>query len=356
MQHSDVGVSRRADLNAELTALDMDCVTAGRVLAQYTERWLVARPGEQQHVQLVPARGRLRHATGGPPVTGDWVALDADHTIVAVLERRGTIVRRAAGPASDAQVLAANVELALIVEPLPNPNARRIERFAALAAAGGVPAALILTKADLDPDAWQAATPLARGVGLTDAITVSATTGEGLGALRSLLTSGSTAVLLGPSGAGKSTLANSLLGADRQATGAVRAHDGRGRHTTAIRELLALPGGALLIDTPGIREIGLWDSGDEAFADIEAAAVNCRFGDCAHDAEPGCAVRTAVDHERIAAWRKLAREQAWIQDRKAAARGEREFGRKITRQQRTNADIPNPGSGRPPDEWTPHEG
>jgi ribosome biogenesis GTPase len=335
MQHSDVGIGRRPDLNAELTSLGMDCVTAGRVLAQHTERWLVATPGEPPHVRLVPARGRLRRATEGPPVTGDWVALDADDAVVAVLERRGTIVRRAAGPVTDAQVLAANVDLALIVEPLPEPNPRRIERFAALAAAGGVPATLILTKADLDPDGWQAATPLARRVGLTDAITISATTAEGLGAVRSILTSGATAVLLGPSGAGKSTLANSLLGADRQATGAVRAYDGRGRHTTVIRELLALPGGALLIDTPGIREVGLWDSVDGAFADIEAAAVNCRFADCAHDTEPGCAVRKAVDPERIAAWRKLAREQAWIQDRKAANRARREFGRKLAREQRS---------------------
>jgi ribosome biogenesis GTPase len=279
---------------------------------------------------------RLRRATEGPPVTGDWVALDADDAIVAVLERRGAIVRRAAGPVTDAQVLAANVDLALIIEPLPNPNPGRIERFAALAAAGGVPAALILTKADLDPDAWQAATRLARRVGLIDAITVSATTGEGLGALRSILTSGATAVLLAPSGAGKSTLANTLLGADRQATGEVRAYDGRGRHTTVIRELLALPGGALLIDTPGIREVGLWDGAAGAFTDIDAAAVNCRFTDCAHDAEPGCAVRNAVDPERIAAWRKLAREEAWIQDRKAATRAKREFGRKLARQQRTN--------------------
>ena len=350
MQHSDVGVDRRTDLNSDMTALGMGRLTVGRVLAQYTERWLVATPGEQQHVRLVPARGRLRRATEGPPVTGDWVALDADDAIVAVLERRGTIVRRAAGPASDPQLLAANVDLALITEPLPNPNPRRIERFAALAAAGGVAAALILTKADLDPDAWQAATPLARRVGLTDVITVSATTGDGLGVLRSILTSGATAVLLGPSGAGKSTLANSLLGADRQATGAVRAYDGRGRHTTVVRELLALPGGALLIDTPGIREVGLWDSADGAFADIEAAAVNCRFSDCAHDAEPGCAVRNAVDQERIAAWRKLAREEAWIQDRKAATRAQREFGRKLARQQRTNATNPDAGARRPREE------
>ena len=135
MQHSDVGVGRRTDLNVELTALGMNCLTAGRVLAQYTQRWLVATPGEQLHVRLVPARGRLRRATEGPPVTGDWVALDANDAIVAVLERRGAIVRRAAGPVSDPQVLAANVDLALIVEPLPDPNPGRIERFVALAAA-----------------------------------------------------------------------------------------------------------------------------------------------------------------------------------------------------------------------------
>jgi ribosome biogenesis GTPase len=350
MNYSDVGAERRTDLNAELNALGMDGLTAGRVLAQYTDRWLVATPGEQEQVQLVPARGRLRHAAEGPPITGDWVALDGDPAIVAVLERRGTIVRRAAGPGGDAQILAANVELALIVEPLPEPNQRRIERFAALAVAGGVPAALILTKADLDPDASNVATPLARRVGLTDAVTISATTGEGLEGLRSMLTSGATAVLLGPSGAGKSTLANLLLGADRQATGAVRAYDGRGRHTTVVRELLVMPGGALLIDTPGIREVGLWDGVEGAFADIEAAAVNCRFTDCAHDAEPDCAVRDAVDPERIAAWRKLGREQARIQDRKAATRGEREFGRKIAREQRTKADVPTPSVDRPPDE------
>ncbi|HEX4032936.1 MAG TPA: ribosome small subunit-dependent GTPase A [Solirubrobacteraceae bacterium] len=350
MEYSDVGFGRRTDLDAELSALGMDNLTAARVLAQYTERWLVASPGPQQHVRLVPARGRLRRVTDGAPVTGDWVALDADDAIVAVLERRGSIVRRAAGPASDGQVLAANVDLALIVEPLPNPNARRIERFAALAAAGGVSAALILTKADLDPDAWQAATPLARRAGLVDSFAVSATTDEGLGGLRSILTSGATAVLLGPSGAGKSTLANSLLGVERQATAEVRADDGRGRHTTVTRELLALPDGALLIDTPGIREVGLWDGAGGAFADIESAAASCRFADCAHDSEPGCAVRNAVDRERIAAWRKLAREQAWIEDRRAAARARQDFGRKLARQQRAKGDVPKPGAGSRPDD------
>jgi len=346
MHFFDAGVGVRTDLEVELRAGWGDGMTFGRVVAQHTDRWLVAVPGLAESPRLAHARGRLRHAAGGPPVTGDWVALDADGVIAGVLERRGTITRRAAGPASEPQVLAANVDLALIVESLPDPNARRAERLLAIASAGGASTALVLTKADLDPDAWEMATPLARRIGVVDAVAVSATTGEGLGTLRAMLAPGETAVLLGASGVGKSTLANALLGTDRQATGAVRASDGRGRHTTVAREMLALPGGALLIDTPGIREVGVWEGDGDAFADIESAAVTCRFSDCAHDAEPGCAVRATIDPERVAAWRKLVREQAWIDDRKAAAQSRREFGRTITKEHRTTARLtPRPPRG-----------
>jgi ribosome biogenesis GTPase len=140
-------------------------------------------------------------------------------------------------------------------------------------------------------------------------------------------------VLLGPSGAGKSTLVNALLGEERQATGAVRAGDGRGRHTTVTRELIALPGGALLIDTPGVREVGLWDGAGESYADIDELAASCRFADCAHETEPGCAVREAVEPERIEAWRKLQREQKWVEDRRAAAREREARGRSYGRVQ-----------------------
>ncbi len=270
----------------------------------------------------------------GRPVTGDWVALDATGTIAHVLTRRGTITRKAPGDATAAQVLAVHVDLALVVEALPDPNPRRAERLVSLATAGGVPAAIVLTKADRatdDPDAQAAS--LAREIGVVDGLAVAAQSGDGLGVLRTMLTPGTTTVLLGPSGAGKSTLVNALLGEERQATGAVRAEDDRGRHTTVTRELIPLPTGALLLDTPGIREAGLWDGLGEAFDDIEDLALRCRFPDCAHITEPGCAVRDAVDPDRVAAWRKLAREQQWLEDRRAAAQERKERGRLHARAQ-----------------------
>ncbi|MDP9136502.1 MAG: ribosome small subunit-dependent GTPase A, partial [Actinomycetota bacterium] len=225
-------------------------------------------------------------------------------------------------------------DLALLTAPLPDPNARQIERLAALAQADGVPVALVLTKADLDPDADRAALGMARDIGIVDAIAVSVRSPDGIAILRTLLSPGDTAVLLGRSGAGKSTLVNALLGEERQATAAIRAGDGRGRHTTVTRELIALPGGALLIDTPGVREVGLWDGAGESYADIDELAASCRFSDCKHRSEPGCAVRAAVDPERIEAWRKLAREQKWVDDRRAAAAEREQRGRSYSRIQR----------------------
>jgi ribosome biogenesis GTPase len=326
---SSAGLGRREHLDAELATLGVPDPTPARVLAAQGDRWLVREAHAAAAPRLAPARGRLRD--DDPPVAGDWVALDAGGAIAAVLERRGAIVRRRAGGetgAMAAQTLAANVELALVVEPLPQPNARRAERFVALAAVGGVPAALVLTKRDLDPDDGACAPRLARRLGIADALPVDARAGEALAAVRALLAPGVTAVLLGPSGAGKSTLANALLGADRQAVGAVREQDRRGRHTTVTRELLPLPGGALLIDTPGLREVGLWDGAGDARGEVEVLAAGCRFPDCAHESEPGCAVRDAVDAERLAAWRKLAREQAWVDDRRAAARERERRGRR----------------------------
>jgi ribosome biogenesis GTPase len=268
--------------------------------------------------------------SGGAPTTGDWVAIDGDGVIAAVLERRGTVVRRAAGAPVSGQVLAANVELVLVVEPFPEPNERRIERIVTLAASGGVAAALVLTKADLaDGDGAVIARNMARGLGIADGIAVSVHDPDSLTLLWSLLEPGATSVLLGPSGAGKSTLVNALLGFDHQTTGEVSDHNGgRGRHTTVTRDLLRMPNGALLIDTPGIREAGLWDGGvGTSFADIEELAARCRFSDCQHNGEPGCAVHAGGDPERVAAWQKLEREQAWIEDRRAASLARERSGR-----------------------------
>jgi ribosome biogenesis GTPase / thiamine phosphate phosphatase len=309
------GAGRRPGLAAELTTLADPGLVAGRVLAQNRGQWLVAvADGAGWEPRLLPARGRLR---GAAPVTGDWVAVDAAGAIVAVLERHCLLERRASGDDLTAQALAANVDLVLVVEALPEPNERRVERFAALAAASEIPAALILTKADLDPGADQVAAYLRRRLGLDEALAVSVRDGgDGLAALRSLLVPEATIALLGRSGAGKSTLVNTLLGEERQATAPVREKDGLGRHTTVTRELIELPGGALLLDTPGLREIGLWDGAGSTFDDIERLAERCHFTDCGHLTEPGCAVRDAVEPARLAAWRELASERARLDARR----------------------------------------
>jgi ribosome biogenesis GTPase len=313
MQKPLPGSGLRPGIAAELEALGPDLV-AGRVLAQNRGFWLVAvAAGEGWEPRLLTARGRLR---GTVPVTGDWVAVDPAGEITAVLERRCLLERRAAGDAVEAQALAANVDLVLVVEALPEPNERRAERFASLAAASEIPVALVLTKADLDAEADATAAQLRRRLGFDEALAISVRDGHGLPALRSLLASEATTALLGASGAGKSTLVNTLLGEERQATAPVREKDGLGRHTTVTRELIELPDGALLLDTPGLREVGLWVDVGATFEDIERLAAGCRFGDCAHRTEPGCAVRDAVAPDRLAAWRRLTDEQASLSRRR----------------------------------------
>jgi ribosome biogenesis GTPase len=341
MELDTEGLGQREGLAAELAAADEPGLTPGRVLAQHRGLWLVASPGEAP--RLAPARGRLR---GETPVTGDWVGVDEGGAIARVLERRGALVRRVADSATESQVLAANVEVALIAEPLPDPKAQRIERMAALAAAGGVRAVLLLTKADLDPEADLTAARLARQLGLAEGMALSATAEKGLHSLSQVLEPGSTGALLGPSGAGKSTLVNALLGTERQATQPVRASDGTGRHTTVTRELIPLPSGALLIDMPGLRKVALWTDGEEAFAEIEELASRCRFADCQHESEPGCAVREQVDPDRLEAWRKLQREEAWVRDRQAASRDRERSGRGASRKIKEDREAKGEGGRR----------
>ncbi|MGW2547775.1 ribosome small subunit-dependent GTPase A [Kitasatospora sp. NPDC001574] len=262
------------------------------------------------------------------PCTGDWAAVDLAArpmaTVVALLPRSTAIIRKVAGKRSDGQVLAANVDTVVIAASLAaEPDLGRIERFLALAWESGAEPLVALTKADLVDDAdFIRADVEAAAPGVT-VLVVSAETGEGVDVLRAC-TPGTTAVI-GQSGVGKSTLTNVLAGADVMAVQQARAVDQKGRHTTTTRELVPLPGGGVLIDTPGLREVGLY--GGEgvalAFADIEELAEDCRFHDCNHHTEPGCAVIAALaegslPERRLESYRKLQREGEWIASRSDA--------------------------------------
>jgi len=257
---------------------------------------------------------------GAPITTGDWVAVDRsqDTAVVrAILPRKSALTRRRAGAAERAQVVASNVDFVLVVDGLDRgPNRRRIERGVALAYGGGATPIIVLSKADLCEDRERTSAMVEEAAPFVDIFFISAATGDGLEDLSAHLGPGSTSVLIGPSGVGKSTLVNALLGEDRLAAGPVRAGDSKGRHTTTWSELIRLPTGACLIDTPGVRELGLWldaEAVDAAFADIEGLAGACRFGDCSHSGEPGCAVFEAVaagelSASRLASYHKLRRE------------------------------------------------
>ena len=266
-----------------------------------------------------------------PAAVGDWLEIgvraDGAPHVALARDRRTALVRDTAGATSVVQTLAANVDVVLVAEHLdPDPSLGRVERLLTLAWRSGAQPVVVLTKADLVPDPDGMAAEVA-GVAIgVDVHVVSAVRGEGLEPVRALLGPGVTLVVVGPSGAGKSTLVNALAGAEVMATAERRA-DGRGRHTTTHRELVTLPGGAVLIDTPGLRGVGL--VADAAalgvtFADVEELAARCRFTDCAHGTEPGCAVRAALEsgelaERRLDSWRRLRREAAF-QERRADAR------------------------------------
>jgi len=275
------------------------------------------------------ASGKLRLAAGQGvewPAVGDWVAVDVGEAessalILEVLPRRSRFVRKMAGKKIAEQVLATNVDTALLVSALDGDfNPRRMERYLAQCWEAGAKLVIVLNKADTCVDTSVKTAQIERIALGTEVCVVSARTGQGMESLEKFLMQGQTIVLLGSSGVGKSTIANRLLGEMQQNVQPVRDGDSRGRHTTSARELFVLPGGALLMDTPGLRELQLWDAAEgvsQTFADIDALAAECRFADCTHEGEPGCAVQAALsagtlDEARLENRRKLLREQEFL--------------------------------------------
>ena len=316
-----------AQLEETWQSLGEPDLAPARVLAQHRGAYVVRTAEEERDAEVA---GRLqRSATrGGLPVTGDWVALrlpPAEGTALVehVLPRRTAFVRKAAGEADVEQVIAANLDVAFLVGALPELNPRRLERFLAAAWESGADPVVVLTKRDLAEDV-EGPVLETEGVSLGVPVrAISSVTGEGVDELRDYLRPNRTAALLGVSGAGKSSLVNHLLGRDRQAVAEVRS-DGRGRHTTSHRELFLVPGGGLVLDTPGIRELALWEADEglaDAFGDVAELAARCRFADCRHETEPGCAVRAAIEAgtlapERLESHRKLLRELEHLERRR----------------------------------------
>ena len=304
-------------------------------------------------------RGRLRHEAADRaalPAVGDWVAMRPEPgglaMIEALLERRGALVRNAAGQACEPQVIGANLDVVFVLNSLNQEfNLRRLERYLVAVRDSNARPVVVLTKADLveDPDAWVDRTAkVALGVPVR---AISTVTGREMPWVRAWVQPGQTVALVGSSGVGKSTLVNELLGREAQATAKIREGDGEGRHTTTGRHLFLIPGGGLLLDTPGMRELQLWagdegDAGATKFEDIAALARECRFRDCSHDGEAGCAVAQALEageleEGRLRSWRKLQRELSFARDRQAHARAQRQRSKRISRANRSRGREPS---------------
>ena len=321
-------------------------LVAGRVAVQHRGAYdVLTELGELR----CDVAGRLYDESASPadlPAVGDWVAVaprsdEQAGTIHAVLPRRTKFSRKTAWQAAEEQVLAANIDVVFIVSSLNEDlNLRRLERYLILARESGAQPVVLLTKSDLAADVADAPAAVDSIAADVPVVVLSSVSGEGLDAVRSWLRPGVTAALLGSSGVGKSTLVNTLAGEELLTTQEIR-DDGQGRHTTTRRELVRLPGGALVIDTPGMRELQLWvaDEGlEETFEDVTSLFDQCRFSDCSHDSEPGCAVKAALEDgtltpERWESYLKLQAELAHLERRldKRAASEERKRWKALSR-------------------------
>lgn len=295
---------------------------AARVALEYNHLYRVYT---EQGELLADVSGKLRHEAASRaelPAVGDWVTLqpraeEAKGTIHAVLPRKSKFVRKVAGSRTEEQIVGANIDTVFLVTSLNQDfNPRRIERYLVVARESGASPVVVLSKADLSEEVEDRLAEIQRVAGGAPVHAVSVVKPDGLAELTPYFRHGQTVALLGSSGVGKSTLINQLIGRDIQKVKEVRDHDGRGQHTTTHRELILLPQGGLVLDTPGMRELHLWD-GDESlhltFDDIEALAGSCRFSDCRHQAEPGCAIREAlaegaIDAARYQSYEKLRKE------------------------------------------------
>jgi ribosome biogenesis GTPase len=306
----------------QLQALGDPALVAARVGVEHRGAYgLLGAPVEGAQVA-----GRFRRGeTDDPwPAVGDWVAVQVGRGrgIIQNVLPRTTVLSRRRPWALEPQVVAANVDLVFVVTAAgPDLSARRIERYLAAVRAGGARPVVVLNKADLALDLPAALQEVASASAGVATLATSAATGTGVDELRAQIPRGSTVVVVGSSGVGKSSLLNRLLGDERQATRPVRLADDKGRHTTTRRELLELPGLGWVIDTPGMREFGLWEAEQgigETFADVEALAERCRFRDCRHRGEPGCAVAAALQagtltSDRLASFEKLRNEESFLQ-------------------------------------------